>query len=88
MFSLKFSRAPGWMGVSFLACGLAHAGVIYSNVMTIGAGDPTQLGRINRNSVLSDWSAPKAFPGTVNPTTAYHYTTVDLTGMLTAPFWT
>jgi len=31
------------------------------------------LGRINRNTVISDWSAPKPFPGVFNPTIAYNY---------------
>jgi len=36
--------------------------------------DPTQHGRISRNGVISDWSAPKPFPGVINTTTTYHYT--------------
>src|SRR5438874_9515843 len=35
--------------------------------------DPTQLGRINRNGVISDWSASKPFPGVFNPTVTYNY---------------
>ena len=39
--------------VFFLICGAAQGAVIFSDVMTIGAGDPTQLGRISRNGVPS-----------------------------------
>jgi hypothetical protein len=64
--------------VFFLICGAAHGAVIFSDVMTIGAGDPTQLGRISRSGVPSDWSSVKAFPGIFGPTTTYHYTVLDL----------
>jgi len=62
----------------FLMCGLAEATVIYTDTMTITGADPTQLGRISRNGVPSDWSGPKAFPGVINTTASYHYMTLDL----------
>jgi hypothetical protein len=55
--------------------------------MTIGAGDPTELGRLSRSGVPSDWSVLKTFPGVINTTTSYHYTTLDLNlAVLSAPF--
>jgi hypothetical protein len=63
----------------FLMGGLAQATTISTNTLVIGAGDPTQLGRLSRDGVPSDWSVtPKPFPGVINPTTTYHYTTLDL----------
>jgi hypothetical protein len=44
-----------------------------SGVTALSPTDPTQFGRISRDGVTSDWSAPKAFPGTINPTTPYTY---------------
>ena len=76
--SPNFPRTFAWIALFFLICGAAQGAVIYTDVMTIGAGDPTQLGRISRNGVPSDWSGLKAFPGVINTTTSYHYTVLDL----------
>jgi Subtilase family/PEP-CTERM motif len=78
LISPSFPRTFAWIAVLFLICGAAHGAVIFTDVMTIGAGDPTQLGRISRNGVPSDWSGLKAFPGVINTTTSYHYTVLDL----------
>ena len=59
--SPSFPRTFAWIALFFLICGAAHGAVIYTDVMTIGAGDPTQLGRISRNGVPSDWSGLKHF---------------------------
>jgi hypothetical protein len=67
-----------WMAALFLTCGLAEATVIFSGTMNITAADPTQLGRLSRNGVPQDWSGGEAFPGVINTTTSYHYTTLDL----------
>lgn len=55
---------------------------------TVGAGSPTQMGRLNRTGVISDWSTVKPFPGTINPATTYHYTTYTYTSasLLFAPY--
>jgi hypothetical protein len=54
----------------------ARPAVIFdSGVTALTATDPLQIGRINRNGVVSDWSTQKTYPGTINTTTAYHYTT-------------
>jgi hypothetical protein len=67
-----------WIVAFGLMAGLAQATPIYSDTLVLGAGDPTQLGRLTRDGVPSDWSAPKPFPGVFNPTTTYHYKTLDL----------
>ena len=36
------------------------------------------IGRISRDGITPDWSFQKAFPGTINPTIAYHYETISL----------
>jgi len=66
------------MAAFFLMGGLAQATTIKTDTLAIGAGDPTQLGRLFRDTVISDWSAPKPFPGVTTATTTYHYTTLDL----------
>ena len=55
---------------------VSFGAVIYdSGVTALTASDPTQLGRISRNGVVSDWSSPKPFPGILNPATSYNYET-------------
>jgi hypothetical protein len=53
----------------------ADASIILDIFGSLDASDPTQLGRLNRNGITSDWSSPKPFPGTINPTISYHYHT-------------
>ena len=86
MFSLR-KRCTSSCGRVLLAMaaffllmgGLAQATTIHTDTLVIGAGDPTQLGRVSRDGVPSDWSVTqKPFPGVINPTTTYHYTTLDL----------
>src|SRR3569833_1151304 len=63
---------------TFLLAGFANATVIYdSGVAALSPADPTELARLNRNSIISDWSAPKPFPGIVTalPSNPFHYTT-------------
>lgn len=61
-----------------LCAGFANADVLYTNTVTLLSTDPTQLGRLSRNDIVSDWSAPKAFPGTINATTSYHYEAISV----------
>ena len=51
----------------------ANALVILNTSSTLLISDPTQLGRMTRNGVASDWSASKAFPGVTNPGVTYNY---------------
>ena len=53
----------------------APAAVILDTTGALTAGDPTQLGRLARDGVASDWSVSKAFPGVTNANTTYRYTT-------------
>src|ERR1700693_4010255 len=59
---------------AFLAIGQAGV-VLDTGTISLNSGDTTQLGRLNRNGIPSDWSVSKAYPGLVNPTTSYHYRT-------------
>ncbi len=72
------SGSLAWMAALFLTCGLAEATVIYTNTISLTSANPTQLGRLSRGGVPQDWSGGEAFPGVINTTTSYHYTTLDL----------
>jgi hypothetical protein len=70
--------SAGWkfLALVFLSAALSSAATIYdSGFATVKATDPLQTGRLSRTSVISDWSTPKDFPGTVNTTVSYHYET-------------
>jgi hypothetical protein len=57
----------------------AKGAIIFdSGITALANGSPVQLGRISRNGVVSDWSAAKPFPGEINTTISYHYTTYDI----------
>ena len=68
-----------------IASGISRAAILADIDGTLMAGDPTQLGRLTRNGIMSDWSAPKAFPGVLNLTTAYRFETFTVNVGLT-PF--
>jgi hypothetical protein len=57
----------------FIATGTAQALPLLDVTDALSLSDPTQLGRLSRDGVPSDWSATKAFPGVINATTTYHY---------------
>lgn len=59
---------------------------LFSGTLTLSASDPTQLGRLSRSGVPSDWSVAKAFPGSINPATPYAYKTLtfNLAALATA----
>ena len=71
--------------VFFLSCTAASGSVLLNVSSTLASTDPTQLGRLSRSGVASDWSTIKSFPGVVNPSTLYHYTTYTL-NVLTASY--
>jgi hypothetical protein len=63
----------------FMCCGVVQATLIDTiDNVSIAATDPTQLGRLSRNGIPQDWSGGEPFPGVINPTISYHYTTIDL----------
>ena len=68
---------------SLLLVSMAHADLLTTFTSSISSTDPTQLGRISRNGIPSDWSAVKAFPGIVNPGTTYNYQTFTVNSGVT-----
>src|ERR1041385_4081743 len=58
-----------------VAAARAQATTILDVTDALALTDPTQLGRLSRNGVPSDWSASKPFPGVINTGTTYHYKT-------------
>jgi hypothetical protein len=66
----------GAVFAGLVLCSAAHAAIIFDTGTTaLTAADPTQLGRLTRTGVASDWSTVKAFPGVTNPNTSVHYRT-------------
>lgn len=63
------------LGALMLVTSSAHATTILDLNDALALTDPTQLGRMTRNGVPSDWSGAKPFPGVINTGTAYHYKT-------------
>ena len=73
---MKIHRVAALIGLATFGMAAARASVLMTVTDDVlVAGDPTQLGRLSRDGVPSDWSGPKAFPGAINPTTSYHYRT-------------
>jgi len=72
----------------------AQATDLYTGTLTLTASSPSQLGRLSRSGVPSDWSVVKTFPGVINPALQYAYTTLTLDlasiaasqGLVYAPF--
>ena len=64
------------------ACISSGATLYDSGLVALSAADPVQLGRLNRDTVLSDWSASKDFPGAVTTAISYHYQTFVLPSIL------
>ena len=68
------------LSAACMAASLSVAGVaetISQFDAQITAGAPTQLGRLSRSGVPSDWSVLKTFPGVINPAVTYEYTTFN-----------
>ncbi|MFT3743061.1 MAG: MBG domain-containing protein [Pyrinomonadaceae bacterium] len=57
------------------AASTSMAATLVNTSVTLTAADPTQLGRLSRSGVPSDWSVGKAFPGVLNAATSYNYQT-------------
>jgi hypothetical protein len=70
---------------ALLLVSIAQADTLTVFTASIAANDPTQLGRISRNGVPSDWSGLKVFPGIINPSTVYNYHTYSVNSGVT-PF--
>ena len=67
-----------WIATLCPMCGFANATVIDTDTLTLTSADPTQMGRLSRNGIPQDWSGTEPFPSVINPTTTYHYITLDL----------
>lgn len=81
-----FARIAFPVGLLLAVTTSAHAVLLFDSGLTsLTASDPTQGGRISRNNVVSDWSAPKLFPGTINTSIAYHYHVYDV-AVTNAPY--
>lgn len=66
-----------------LSATLCSAATIFdSGVAALPPSSPVQAGRLNPTRVVSGWSAPKGFPGVINPSVSYHYETFVLTPIL------
>jgi len=63
------------LGALMLVTTSAHATTILDLDDVLALTDPTQLGRMSRNGVPSDWSVAKAFQGVINTGITYHYKT-------------
>jgi len=66
----KVSRA---LALVLLFAAPAAASTILDVTSVLTVADPTQLGRLSRDGVPSDWSTAKAYPGELNPSTGYAY---------------
>ena len=72
----------------------SYATILYSGTMQLTATDASQLGRMTRNNVASDWLAPKVYPGASSMASTFRYTalTLDLgsfaaaSGVVYAPY--
>jgi hypothetical protein len=64
---------------AFLTSAVSFGAVIYdSGVTAMNATNPIQIGGLSRSGVPSNWSAPKDFPGVLNPSTSYRYETFNI----------
>jgi hypothetical protein len=61
------------LGVLLLAS-MANADDLALISGSVSLSDPTQLGRLSRNGVPTTWAGP-TFPGVINTSVTYHYTT-------------
>ena len=68
-----------------LTAASANASILFDTTSALTLANPTQTGRLSRNSVLQDWTGGEAFPGAINTTTVYHYTTYVINAGIT-PF--
>lgn len=60
-------------------CGTAALAVdVASGSVSLTPADLQQLGRLSRNGLQQDWTGSEPYPGEVNLTTAYSYTTLSV----------
>ena len=90
---MKSMRAflTGLAVAAALSGGAADATVLFDTTSAVTAtNSKTQIGRLSRNSVQQDWAGGETFPGIINPTISYFYTTyviaVGLTNYIQVDF--
>jgi hypothetical protein len=67
-----------WMLVATLAtisCSVASADGLLLTTSSLTNANPNDLGRLSRGGIAQDWIGSETFPGVINTTTSYHYTT-------------
>lgn len=65
--------------LTLLCASVSGAATLFdSGLVALSTADPIQQGRLNRDQVISDWSALKGFPGAVNSAISYRYRTFIL----------
>lgn len=69
------------LGVLLLVS-VAQADLITTFTSSVSATDPTQLGRISRNGIPTDWSGP-VFPGITAATSTFNYHTYSVNSGVT-----
>jgi hypothetical protein len=75
-YQFFLSRAFKGLSIALFTSALSFGAIIYdSGITALKTTDPTQLGRLSRSGIPSDWSSQKAFPGALNTNTSYHYET-------------
>jgi hypothetical protein len=65
----------------------AVADVLLDVSSSLSFSDPTQLGRLSRSGTASIWSSAKAFPGTINTNTSYHFRAISVFSSPTAQYF-
>jgi hypothetical protein len=78
MLKKRCSSAFALLSSLVLSGGLTKAAVLHTGTISLLSTDPTQLGRLSRNAIIADWSFQEPFPGTINPTTSYHYEAISV----------
>jgi hypothetical protein len=73
------ARAVWSVSILALTSSLSFSAVIFdSGTTALSASDPTQVGRLSRSGVPSDWSSGIVFPGVINTGSSYHYETFSV----------
>ena len=86
--STLLRRTAGFLALTFTLLQNAGATAIYDVTSSVTLADPTQMGRLSRNSIAQDWTGGETFPGVINASTLYHYQAFVISSALigTGPF--
>lgn len=79
----SFLRAIGSAFFCLMAlCTATQATTLVDTSTALTNADPTELGRLSRDGVPSEWSTNKTYPGSVNTATSFHYRTFSLSSAM------